>query len=70
MHTLNDRTMARLELALEAACRSMPHGGDHDTRKQVAERLLDCALVDGKHRFDELERVARTALADITKQSA
>jgi hypothetical protein len=35
--------MANLDVVLEEACRSLPHGGDHDFRKTVAARLLAAA---------------------------
>jgi hypothetical protein len=40
MATLDQRTRANMDVALEEACRELPHGGDHALRKQVAQRLL------------------------------
>lgn len=31
MKALDGRTMANLDVALEEACRSLPHGGDHES---------------------------------------
>ena len=44
MIRLTPKEMTKLELALEEACRSMPHGGDHGLRKQIAQAILDGAL--------------------------
>ncbi|MEY9418030.1 hypothetical protein ABIF69_004472 [Bradyrhizobium japonicum] len=43
MTELDDRTMANLDFVLEEVCRSLPHGGDHELRKQIAEKLLQSA---------------------------
>ena len=55
MADLNERTKANMDVALEEACRSLPHGGDHALRKKVAERLLRSAQ-DGKTTLGELSR--------------
>jgi len=40
MTRLDERTRARMDVALEDACREFPHGGDHELRKRVAQKLL------------------------------
>jgi hypothetical protein len=67
MKQLDDRTMARLEMVLDEVCRSLPHGGDHKLRKQVARKLLDSAL-QGNTSSGVLRDVGLSALADATKQ--
>jgi len=67
MADLSERTKANMDVALEEACRSLPHGGDHALRKKVAERLLHDAH-EGKTTLGELSAVARTALAELTKR--
>ncbi|MET4218685.1 hypothetical protein ABIB00_003903 [Bradyrhizobium sp. LB14.3] len=69
MTHLDDRTMANLDVVLEDVCRSMPHGGDHQLRKLIAERLLDSALA-GNRTLAGLTEVAKAALAEATQQSA
>jgi hypothetical protein len=69
MIRLDQKEMTKLELALEEACRSMPHGGDHGLRKQVARKLLDSAL-KGNTTLGGLIEVARKALADANDRSA
>ncbi|MET3997096.1 hypothetical protein ABID65_008776 [Bradyrhizobium sp. S3.9.2] len=65
----DDRTMANLDVALEEACRSLPHGGDHEIRREIAQKLLDCA-VQGNRTLSRLTEVARAALAEAIKKSA
>jgi len=68
MTQLDDRTLANLDVVLED-CRSLPHGGDHKVRKQIAERLLDTAI-KGNRSLAGLTEVAKAALADATQTSA
>jgi hypothetical protein len=56
-----------MDVALEEACRGLPHGGDHALRKRVAERLLRSAR-KGNTTLDGLSVVAQTALVEATKQ--
>jgi len=69
MKTLDNRTMASLDVALEEACRSLPHGGDHEIRREIAQKVLDCA-VQGNKTLSGLTEVARVALAEAIKKSA
>jgi len=69
MKAPDDRTMANLDVALEEACRSLPHGGDHEIRREIAQKLLDCA-VQGNKTLSGLTEVARVALAEAIKMSA
>jgi hypothetical protein len=66
MAGLDDRTRANLDVALEEACRDLPHGGDHALRKKVAERLLRSAR-KGNTTLGGLSIVAWKALAEATK---
>ena len=61
---LDDRTLANVEVALEAAFRNHPYGGDHESRKRVARRLLQSAN-GGNHTFGGLEAVAKSALNEL-----
>jgi len=69
MTQLDDRTLANLDVVLEDVCRSLPHGGDHQLRKQIAERLLDSAI-NGNRTVAGLTDVAKAALAEATQKSA
>ena len=43
MKELDHLTLVHLDMVLEDVCRSLPHGGDHMTRKKVAQKLLSRA---------------------------
>ncbi|MCS3726774.1 hypothetical protein [Bradyrhizobium betae] len=64
MTELSERTKANLDVVLEETCRQLPHGGDHDSRRLVAERLIKAAQ-SGRATLGELGIVARRALAEI-----
>ena len=66
MAKLDERTRANMEVALEEACRELPHGGDHATRKKVAQKLLQSAR-KGNTTLSGLSEVARTALTEATR---
>ena len=57
------RIRVYMEQVLEQTCRSLPHGGDHDLRAFIAERLNDAAFA-GRSTLGELGIIARKALAD------
>ena len=40
---LDERAMANLEVALENVFRACPHGGNHESRKHVARKLMQSA---------------------------
>ncbi|UQR62372.1 hypothetical protein LRP30_37385 [Bradyrhizobium sp. C-145] len=69
MTELDDRTMANLDVVLDEVCRSLPHGGDHELRKQIAEKLLESAK-NGNRTLAALTEVGKAALAEATKKSA
>ncbi|WP_369725677.1 MULTISPECIES: hypothetical protein [unclassified Bradyrhizobium] len=54
-----------MDVVLGDVCRHLPnHGGDHESRKFVAERLLRAAR-RGQHTLTALELVARLALQKL-----
>jgi hypothetical protein len=69
MKKFDRRTAANLEVALEAVCQKMPNGGDHETRKRVAEALLRAAK-SGHTNLRELESAGRRALREAGRRSA
>jgi hypothetical protein len=69
MKALDDRTKANLDVALEEACRPLPHGGDHELRRQIAEKLIESAI-QGNKTLAGLNEVARGALAEAIRKSA
>jgi hypothetical protein len=64
MKELSERTQANMDVVLEETCRQLPHGGDHDSRKFIAERLIKAAEA-GHSTLGELGIVARHALAEF-----
>jgi hypothetical protein len=67
MDEFDHRTMARMDIVLEEICRELKHGGNHESRKFVAERLMACAR-DGHTTLDELRTAACAALLELTGQ--
>jgi hypothetical protein len=66
----NQRAQADIDVVLELVCRVLPHGGRHEERKYIAERLIGCAG-SGRTTLRDLRTVARRALLDLPhKQSA
>ncbi len=61
---LSERTRANMDVVLEETCRQLPHGGDHDSRRFIAERLIKAAE-EGQSTLGELGIVARHALAEL-----
>jgi hypothetical protein len=60
---MSDRTA--MEWVLEHACRELSHhGGDHESRKYVALRLIQSAESGGATMAD-FETAARQALAEL-----
>jgi hypothetical protein len=69
MTKFDRRTAANLEVALETVCQKLPNGGDHATRKRVAEALLRAAK-SGHASLGDLETVGRNALRETARRSA
>lgn len=61
MEPINDRTAANIDVVLEDACKSLPHGGDHSFRKRIALKLLKAAR-KGNTTLASLTSVARSAM--------
>ena len=69
MDEFDDRTRANMDVVLEEICREMPHGGDHENRRFIAERLMQCAR-EGRSSLAELNNAARRALLELTNRKA
>ena len=46
MTKIEERTAANMDVVLEEVCRRLPHGGDHESRKYVAKKLME-SVKDG-----------------------
>jgi hypothetical protein len=64
MSEIDKRVRAKLEMVLEETCRELENGGDHDTRKYIAEQLVT-AIQAGHYTLGELGIVARRAVAEF-----
>lgn len=69
MPRLNGRTKADLDVVLEETCKALPHGGDHNVRKKVAEKLLE-SVRRGNMTLKGLTAVAKAALESTTEETA
>jgi hypothetical protein len=67
MTRLDERTLANLEVVLENTCKGLPNGGDHESRKYIARKLLQSAE-QGNHTLGVLGAVAQSALQALSKR--
>jgi hypothetical protein len=56
--------MANIEVVLEDVCQKLPNGGDHETRKYIAQRLTEAAEC-GDTTLGEFEVIGRHALREL-----
>jgi hypothetical protein len=52
---------------LEEACRNLPHGGDHESRKYVAKKLMQSAK-KGNVTLEGLRPIASRALSEFSRR--
>jgi len=69
MDEFDDRTRANMDVVLEKTCREMPHGGDHESRKFIAERLMVAAR-GRRSTLAELGAAARRALLELVNRKS
>jgi hypothetical protein len=67
MKGIDERTSATMDVALEEACRGLPHGGDHESRKYVAKKLMHSAK-KGNVTLEGLRPVASRALSELASR--
>jgi hypothetical protein len=71
MSEFRENLRARLDAVLDQACSSLVNGGNHDTRKYVADRLrLAEAARNGTPHLDELRLVASRAPLELSNRNA
>ncbi len=68
MSEFEGRVQTVLDAALDAAFKDVRHGGDHESRKLIAARLMDAAR-SGITALDELTSVGRCALIVLRSRS-
>jgi hypothetical protein len=64
MEEFDERTKANMDVVLDAICTELPHGGDHESRKFIAQQLMQAAR-GGKTTLAELTYVSRRALIQL-----
>jgi hypothetical protein len=69
MTKIDERTAANMDVVLEQVCRELPHGGDHERRKRIAQKLLQSAK-KGNVTLDGLRNVASRALSELSEQKS
>jgi hypothetical protein len=65
MTKFSRRTSANVEVVLDEAFEGVPHGGDHESRKYVAEKLIQSAR-KGNVTLDGLRAVGRDAFRQLS----
>ena len=68
MSEFEGRMQTMLDAALDAAFSHVRHGGDHESRKLIAERLMEAAR-SGTTALEGLTSVGRRALIDLKNRS-
>lgn len=58
-----------MDVVLEEACRGLPHGGDHESRKHVAKKLMQ-SVKKGNLTLEGLRSVANHALAELSRRKS
>jgi hypothetical protein len=69
MTNIDERTAANMDVVLEEVFRGSPHGGDHESRKHVARKLMQSAK-KASITLEELRTVARSALQQLSSRKS
>ena len=69
MTKIDERTAANLDVVLEEVCRDQPYGGDHETRKHIAQSLMQAAK-KGNVTLEALRVVASRALSELSSRKS
>jgi hypothetical protein len=56
-----ERVQANMDMVLDQVCAELPNGGDHETRRSIAEQLIEAARA-GKTTLGELTTAGRRAI--------
>ena len=67
MSKTEERITANMDVVLEEVCRSLPHGGDHESRKHIARRLMQSAK-EGNVTLEGLRPVAHRAFSELSRR--
>jgi len=69
MTKIDQRTAANMDVVLEESFQDLPHGGNHETRKRNAQKLMQCAK-KGNVTLDGLRTVANRALSELSSRKS
>jgi hypothetical protein len=69
MTKIDERTAANMAVVLEEICSNMPHGGDHESRKYIAKKLMQ-SVKNGNVTLEGLRPVARRALSEMSSRKS
>ncbi len=69
MSKAEQRIQANMDVVLEEVCRVLPNGGDHETRKRIAKKLIQAAK-KGDITLDGLRNTARAALQVLSPRKS
>jgi hypothetical protein len=69
MTKIDKRTTTNMDVVLEEVCRSLPHGGDHESRKYVAKKLMQSAK-KGNVTLEGLRPVAIRAFSEVSRRKS
>lgn len=65
MAKIEERITANMDVVLEEVCQGLEHGGNHEMRKHIAQKLLQAAK-KGNVTLDGLRTVANRALVEVS----
>jgi hypothetical protein len=69
MSKIDERAAANIDVVREQVCSQLPHGGDHESRKHVAQKLLQSAK-KGNVTLDGLRNAASRAFPELSNRKS
>jgi hypothetical protein len=69
MSDFDECTQTNMDVVLDEVCAVLPNGGDHESRKYIAEQLILAARA-GKTSLGELTYMGRRALVHLQQRRA
>jgi hypothetical protein len=69
MTKVDDRIIANMEVALEKACEHFHNGGDHESRRYIAQKLKQVAK-RGNATLGGLDAVAQSPVKELLKKKS
>jgi hypothetical protein len=58
-----------MDVVLDEICSNLPHGGDHESRKYVAKKVMQ-SVKKGNGTLEGLRPVASRALSELSKRKS